>query len=139
MDLLANYVGHILISHGVKRRDLVGIYMDKSCEMFLAILGIHKAGGGYVPLDPAHPVGRIQTILELSGAKVVLTSKTFQTQLESQNLGESVVFLALDIHSLSPAIKPDVYVHHEDISHVLFTSGSTGTPKGKQTSNGYTG
>lgn len=122
-------MGHILVSHGVERGDLVGIYMDKSCEMFLAILGIHKAGGGYVPLDIEHPPERIKTIITTANIKIVLTCGGFQPHHYSQV--PYVKTLEINIGDLSPAAtKPDVCVTRDDISHVLFTSGSTGIPKG---------
>ncbi|KAF8574904.1 amino acid adenylation [Ramaria rubella] len=130
MDAFANDLSHMLISKGIARTDLVGIYMEKSCEMFIAILAIHKSGGGYVPLDPTHPAERIQTILSLAGVKVVLTGKKIRNQFDSLILERGTLSLAVDIHELRPAIKPDVHVGRGDISHVLFTSGSTGVPKG---------
>jgi non-ribosomal peptide synthetase component F len=76
MDSLANDLACTLIAHGVMVGDLVGIYMDKSCEMFISIFGIHKAGGGFVPLDPEHPPERIRTILNLACSR--LTSCHFR-------------------------------------------------------------
>ncbi|KAF8581317.1 amino acid adenylation [Ramaria rubella] len=130
MDMFANSLAHTLIANGVKRGDLVGIYMDKSCEMFVSILAIHKSGGGYIPLDPTHPAERIQTILSLAAVRVVLTSDELRKQFDSLILAGSPFSLAVNIHKLTLASKPNVLVDRDDICHVLFTSGSTGTPKG---------
>ncbi|KAF8574906.1 amino acid adenylation [Ramaria rubella] len=130
MDMFANNLAHTLLADGVQRGDLVGIYMEKSCEMFIAILAIHKSGGGYVPLDPTHPAERIQTILSLAGVKVALTSKKLRNEFGTLILGSGALSLVVDIHELTPTTKPDVHVGRDDISHVLFTSGSTGRPKG---------
>ncbi|KAF8587753.1 amino acid adenylation [Ramaria rubella] len=130
MDTFANNLAHSLIARRVKCGDLVGIYMGKACEMFISILAIHKSGGGYIPLDPAHPAERIQTILSLVDVKIVLTSKELQNRFNSFVPARSVFSLAVDMRDLVHANKPDVRAGRDDISHVLFTSGSTGTPKG---------
>lgn len=133
MDAFANNLAHNLIALGIKRGDLVGIYMGKSCEMFISIIAIHKAGGGYVPLDPTHPAERIRTILGLADSKLVLTSKEFQPQVDAYVADTGVCSLVVDVRDLLPAGKPDIAVGRDDVCHVLFTSGSTGTPKGAQT------
>ncbi|KAF8580409.1 hypothetical protein K439DRAFT_1662792 [Ramaria rubella] len=136
MDMFANSLAHTLIANGVKRGDLVGIYMDKSCEMFMSILAIHKSGGGYIPLDPTHPAERIQTILSFAAVRVVLTSDELCKQFDSLILTGGPFSLAVDIHKLTLASKPNAVVDRDDICHVLFTSGSTGTPKGGQPIHG---
>lgn len=104
--------------------------MDKCCEMFTGIIGIHKAAGAYVPLDPEHPPERLKTILRVANIRIVLTQKALQPRLESHNWDNDVLFLPVNIANLSAASKPNVRVNSDDISHVLFTSGSTGVPKG---------
>ncbi|KAF8584768.1 acetyl-CoA synthetase-like protein [Ramaria rubella] len=130
MDTFANNLAHTLIAHGVKRGDMVGIYIDKSCEMFISILAIHKSSGAYVPLDPAQHAERIQTILGLANVRIVLTSRELQKQFDSLVSANAATSLAVDVCELSPASKPDVTITRDDICHVLFTSGTTGTPKG---------
>jgi non-ribosomal peptide synthetase component F len=132
MDSLSNGLATRLISYGVKRGDLVGLYMEKSIEMFLSILATLKAGAGYVPLDPEHPAERVQAIIDLAETKIVLTNKELQNQFVSVIPGDRVFSLTVNLGDLSPDSKPDVgLVTRDDISHVLFTSGSTGTPKGR--------
>jgi non-ribosomal peptide synthetase component F len=131
MDYLANDLSCTLIISGVERGTLVALYMDKSIEMFLSILAIHKAGGGYVPLDPDHPVERTRTIVRLAQPVMVLTTQELHGQLGSALLGTGVRYKLVDFKELSPTIKPDIGpIDRDDICHVLFTSGSTGTPKG---------
>lgn len=134
MDSLSNGLALSILSAGVKRGQLVGIYMDKSVEMFISIIAIHKAGAAFVPLDPDHPPERIQTIIGLAESKIILVSIELQSQLDEVVLGYNVTPLLVDIHRLSPARELDVgHIGRDDISHVLFTSGSTGTPKGIET------
>jgi non-ribosomal peptide synthetase component F len=114
--------------------DLVGIYMDKSCEMIISIFAIHKAGGGFVPLDPEHPPERIRTILGLAESKIVLTSRDLQQQLDEAMVGTNIASFVVDVHELSLSRRPDVgLVTRSDKCYVIFTSGSTGTPKGTRT------
>jgi non-ribosomal peptide synthetase component F len=131
MNGLSNDLARMLISRGVTRGTLVAIYMDKSIEMFLSILAIHKAGGGYVPLDPEHPAERIQTIVRLAQTPIVLTTRELEKQLDSALVDSGIRSVLVDFTELSPATRPDVgLICRDDICHVLFTSGSTGTPKG---------
>jgi acyl-CoA synthetase (AMP-forming)/AMP-acid ligase II len=134
MDSLSNGLATQLIVHGVKRGDLVGIYMDKSIEMFLSILATLKAGAGYVPLDPECPAERVRTIIGCAETAIVLTSVELQNQFDNAVLGGHVVSLVVSVGKLSPAGKPDVGpIMRGDVCHVLFTSGSTGIPKGAVT------
>ena len=131
MDSLSNDLAHKLITKGVKCETLVALYMDKSIEMFLSILATHKAGGGYVPLDPEYPPQRIRTIVDLAQVTVVLTTRELHEQLLSVLVGTGIACTLVDFQQLTPAAKPDDgSAGRGDICHVLFTSGSTGIPKG---------
>lgn len=131
MDAYANGLARSLLSRGTQRGEVVGIYMEKSVEMFISILGIYKAGAVFVPLDPEHPAERIRTILDSAGTTSVLVNRSLQTQFDDAVLGCGVLSHVIDVSSLSPSSKPDVgHISRSDVSHILFTSGSTGTPKG---------
>ncbi|KAF8573142.1 amino acid adenylation, partial [Ramaria rubella] len=139
MDSLSNALARSLLNGGIERGTLVGLYMDKSIEMFLSILAVHKAGGGYVPLDPEHPPKRIQTIVGLARVTIVLATREFKGNLDSALVHTGTRAVFVDFRELSPATKPDVGpIGRDDISHVLFTSGSTGTPKGVVLTHGST-
>ncbi|KAF8580664.1 amino acid adenylation, partial [Ramaria rubella] len=139
MDSLSNALARSLINDGIERGTLVGMYMDKSIEMFLSILAVHKAGGGYVPLDPEHPPERIQMIIGFAQAPMVLTTRELKENLDSVLVNTGVPAVLVDFRELSPAAKPDVGpIGRDDISHVLFTSGTTGTPKGVVLTHGST-
>ncbi len=107
-DRLASY----LVANGVKPNDFVGIQMDRCKEFIVAIIGIHKTGAAYLPLDPEYPQSRIDYMLEDSGAKVVVDSAAFEA---SQEAG------GLFCESLATP---------ESLAYIIYTSGSTGKPKG---------
>jgi non-ribosomal peptide synthetase component F len=73
LDQRANHMAASLQARGIGVGSLVAIYLEKSCGLFAAILGVLKAGAGYVPLDPAFPVGRVQSILEDANITTVIS------------------------------------------------------------------
>ncbi|KAF8588953.1 acetyl-CoA synthetase-like protein [Ramaria rubella] len=130
MDGLANDLVLKLVDSGAQRGRLIVLYMDKSIES-LSILAMHKAGGGYVPLDIDHPTEHIQTIIRLAQTTTVLTTTEHHSQRASTILDATVEAVSNDIRDLSLGAKLDVgRVGRDDVCHILFTSGSTGTLKG---------
>jgi len=92
LDRRANGLAHRLIELGVAREEPVALFMERSFEAVVGFLGVLKAGGSFVPIDPAVPEERVAFILEDSAAGVVLT----QTHLEEKLSGRGVTVLALD-------------------------------------------
>lgn len=111
---------------------LIALYVDRSVEMIIAILAILKAGGVYVPIDPAYPPERIKYIVEHSQAAMMLTQTTID--LQDIPISQEKIVLIDDATVLSSTD----HVHHniscqvspKDAAYVLYTSGSTGNPKG---------
>lgn len=130
MDSLSDDLACKLIDSGVKRGFLVALFMDKSIEMFLSILAVHKVGGGYVPLDPEFPAEHIKTILSLAQIEMVLTTNKMQDHIHFMLEEFPVSLKTVDYQALSTGIRPNISIKQSDISHVLFTSDSTGVPKG---------
>jgi amino acid adenylation domain-containing protein len=124
-DRLASW----LLRNGAGQGSLVGVYMDRSLEMLVAILGTMKAGAAYVPLDPAFPPARNAQIVEETKVPVMLTlTRHLETLPESKAQA-----LALDEAAATLAAEPIVNLPEigpEDRAYVIFTSGSTGRPKG---------
>ncbi|MGC1781701.1 MAG: amino acid adenylation domain-containing protein [Acidobacteriaceae bacterium] len=118
-----------LIRHGAGSGTLVGIYMDRSLEMLVAMLGVMKAGAAYVPLDPMFPVSRIEQILAETDVPVMLTLSRHLDALPNSN----AVVIALDAESAALAKEPGMSLPEiaaDSRAYVIFTSGSTGRPKG---------
>ncbi|MGH3382605.1 MAG: non-ribosomal peptide synthetase, partial [Actinoallomurus sp.] len=111
LDRRANRLAHHLAGLGVGPESVVGVRLDRSVELVVALLGIHKAGGAYLPLDPDHPAERIHYMRADAGARVLITPETFAD-------------LPGPDHDLGVVVLP------EHPAYVIYTSGSTGRPKG---------
>ncbi len=142
----ANALAHILQEQGVKRRDRVGIYLNKSLESAVAIYGIMKAGAAYVPLDPLAPVSRLAFVLQDCQIRHLISEDSKRTNLralvEDDVALDSVVGLSdqdnlpfrgiawADVEALPGEWPPQVTMMEHDLAYIMYTSGSTGTPKG---------
>ncbi|HEX9061552.1 MAG TPA: amino acid adenylation domain-containing protein [Clostridia bacterium] len=124
----ANQLARVLKEKGVETESIVAIMMERSVEMIIAIMGIQKAGGAYLPIDPYYPKDRIDYILKDSGTGILLTHKGFincgiPDDIEKIDLDDESVFFGDDTDL-------DEKASSRNISYVIYTSGSTGKPKG---------
>ncbi|MGH1365045.1 MAG: amino acid adenylation domain-containing protein [Calditrichia bacterium] len=124
----ADRVAAVLRSNDVSAGDYVGIWMERSPQMVVAILAILRVGAAYVPLDPVYPEKRLHFILEDTASKIVLTESRFKQQLEKKSL---IIICEDDLPEekhLSTSL-PKNYNSANPV-YIIHTSGSTGTPKG---------
>ncbi|WP_392667055.1 amino acid adenylation domain-containing protein [Streptomyces sp. LN785] len=130
LDRRSNRVAHLLRSLGVGPDVLVGLGVERSPELLVGILGILKAGGCYVPLDPAYPAERLQYMAEDSGLGIMLTDGAAAARWTS--FAGRVVDLSRDAAEIAgwPDSPPGPCTAPEDLAYVIYTSGSTGRPKG---------
>lgn len=129
LDERANQLAHYLQAFGASPDSKVGLFVERSVEMIVGLLGILKSGACYVPLDPSHPKSRIDSILGEANSPIVVTQKSL-----ANGLTTSARLLLLDsdwarIES-QPNSKPTEQASPNHLAYVLFTSGSTGKPKG---------
>ncbi len=124
----ANRIAHLLAGQGVKPGDLVGLAVERGISMLASMLGILKAGAGYIPLDPAFPQARLQHMLDDGRPSAVLTTQALVDALPLQ--GQRVVLLDAAVLAAQPDMRPNLAGDPEAIAYVIYTSGSTGTPKG---------
>ena len=129
LNAQANRLAHALIDRGVKPDDRVALGMERSLAMVIGILGILKAGAGYVPLDPSYPAERLAYLLEDSAPALLLT----QASLQGQWPGNVPVLHVDDpsVHATQPTHNPQVDgLTARHLAYVIYTSGTTGQPKG---------
>ena len=130
LNARANQVAHHLRRHGVGPEVMVAICVERSLETVVGILGILKAGGVYVPLDPAYPASRLSFILEDTAAPVLLTQAKLRDRLPAYS--RRTISLDLDWPQISREEEEnlDVGLTSTNLAYVIYTSGSTGWPKG---------
>ncbi|HEX8772589.1 MAG TPA: amino acid adenylation domain-containing protein [Pyrinomonadaceae bacterium] len=127
----ANQVAQYLRRLGVGPQRLVGVCMERSIEMLVGLLGILKAGGGYVPLDPAYPRERLSFMMEDARLFALLTQAQFIERLPAH---ERVVCLDINWSAIAKESRenPSKEITADNSAYVIYTSGSTGKPKGVQ-------
>jgi amino acid adenylation domain-containing protein len=128
----ANRLAHRLRALGVGPETRVGIALERSAELVIAILAVLKAGGGYVPVDPAYPADRIAFVLEDSGAPVLVTTAGLVSRLPA--FAGAALCIDRDAKAIraESADDPRVASPPDSLAYVIYTSGSTGRPKGVQ-------
>ena len=127
LNCKANQLAHRLIKCGVQPDTPVAVCMERSFEMVVALLGVLKAGGAYLPLDPTHPPERMAFMLSESSAPVLLTQERF-AYLPAQQA--RVICLDVDALADEPTVNPAVALEGSNLAYIIYTSGSTGQPKG---------
>jgi amino acid adenylation domain-containing protein len=128
VNQLANY----LRKQGVKPELLVGIYIDRSIESAIAILGVLQAGGAYIPIDPAYPQARLETILAETKLQLILTQQHLAANLTTTG----VDLFVLDTQWHQVATESEHLIAADttpaNLAYIMYTSGSTGKPQGVQ-------
>uniref|UniRef100_UPI003CF78058 amino acid adenylation domain-containing protein n=1 Tax=Pseudomonas sp. TWR2-1-1 TaxID=2804610 RepID=UPI003CF78058 len=128
LDARANQLAHWLQAQGVGPDVPVAVCAERSVELVVALLGVIKAGGAYLPLDPDHPRERLQGMLADSGSPLLLTQAHL---LDSWSGAACVPPYALENLPLATQLQtaPQVNIGPENLVYCLYTSGSTGKPK----------
>ncbi|PDX91100.1 non-ribosomal peptide synthetase [Bacillus thuringiensis] len=126
----ANQLARYLTNLGVGPEVMVGIAMERSIDLIVGILGVLKAGGAYIPLDPHAPAGRIQYMLEDSNVPIVLTQKNLVNNV--QNDLTKIVCLDTNWQEIREMEDTNLIsdITEDNLAYVIYTSGSTGNPKG---------
>ncbi len=120
-------------SQGIKADTLIGLYLDRSLDMVISILGVLKAGGAYVPISPEYPQLRVRFMLDDTQTSLVITQQHYKPQLNnwSAKLDITPTLLAIDdVSDDNPIVNLEPISTSKDLAYVIYTSGTTGTPKG---------
>jgi amino acid adenylation domain-containing protein len=129
LDLRANRLAWRLRSAGIGSGDFVGVFMDRSVELVVALLAILKSGAAYVPFDPSYPHARLEFLVRDAGARLVFTHEPLFTRAAAAF--ERIWLVDLDeLASGSAAERLPDSATGDSPAYMLYTSGSTGTPKG---------
>ena len=126
----ANQLAHYLRNHGAGPDELIGVCLDRSVDLLVALLAIIKAGAAYMPIDPLLPAERVQYLFQDSAVRVLLTERSFSQQVS--DFDGSMIFLEDEGWRNGPGENLDVAVGPTSLAYLIYTSGSTGKPKGVQ-------
>ncbi|MFM9276574.1 non-ribosomal peptide synthetase family protein [Paenibacillus jiagnxiensis] len=131
----ANRMARLLLEGGLSKGEFVTIFMERSLELIVSLLGILKAGGVYVPVDPEHPEDRNRYILSDTGSSFILTKNEYKEQAsllcaEVETVKEIIPMDSGMTDAYEGAGNVDIEVRPDDLAYIIYTSGSTGRPKG---------
>lgn len=143
-DPKTNQIAHFLLDNGLRKGDRVGVFLNRNVKSALAVHGILKAGGVFVPIDTDAPTERIQFILDDCKIRHIISEQGLANTLEAalHSISTELVILGIDLphtsHSFFPwdslnhfqVQLPDVKILSSDLAYVMYTSGTTGFPKG---------
>ncbi|MBA3454492.1 MAG: AMP-binding protein, partial [Deltaproteobacteria bacterium] len=129
LDARANRLAHHLVAQGASADEPIGVLLERSCDLVVALLAVWKAGAAYLPLDPHHPRDRLRQILEDSRARLIVTESRL-AELVPAGTTEVAIDRDRDAISIRPATRPAARIAAEQLAYVIYTSGSTGRPKG---------
>jgi len=132
LERRANQLAHYLRGLGVRPGERIGLCVERSVSMMVALLGILKAGASYIPLDPAYPTARLAQMIDDSQAPVLVTQEKLCATISAGNA--RVVCLDSESRKISreSSERPRGETSGDDLAYMIYTSGSTGTPKGVQ-------
>ncbi len=125
----ANQLAHAVRAQGIGAEALVALYVERSLDMVVGVLGILKAGAAYLPIDPAYPTERIDFMISDSGVALILTDRAMQERLPAAKALVLCIDNAMAL-SAQPDTNPASGTRPEGLAYVIYTSGSTGKPKG---------
>jgi amino acid adenylation domain-containing protein len=133
LDRQASLLAGHLRRLGAGPNQIVAVFVDRSPEMLVALLGTLKAGAAYLPLDPAYPAERIRFMLEDAAAPVIITSRALEGDLPP-HAARTVLLDGGDWRTVAAPATIDATTSAgagpDDLAYVIYTSGSTGRPKG---------
>ncbi|KAK3360613.1 polyketide synthase [Lasiosphaeria hispida] len=141
VNSFANRFARVLVQRGVGNGDLVGVAMDRSVNLVVALLAVWKTGAAYVPIEPAFPAERINQMIDDACLKLLITEANIPAASAFREGSVSCLGIDEVLHMINSDSSPDgsnvgAAVQSNDLAYVMYTSGSTGRPKGVEVSHG---
>ncbi len=130
LEALANRLANHLIAQGARPGTRVGIYLQRSVEMYVAILGVVKTGAAYVPIDPAAPADRVQYFGQDASLLALLTTSDKAAVAREAGVPLLQLDTEREVIAERSAHRPAVDRSGDPVAYIIYTSGSTGRPKG---------
>ena len=130
LDRRTNQLANFLQKSGVTPCATVGVCLERSLDLVVALISVLKTGGVYLPLDPVYPQDRLAFMLEDSRAQLLLTNTAMMTSLQRKGMTILCVDELVDEIAQQSENSLDIYVGPDSPAYIIYTSGSTGVPKG---------
>lgn len=124
-----NRLSHYLLEQGVGLESRVGILLERSVDMVIAMLAVLKSGAAYVPFDPAYPKQRLDFMWQHSDCTLLFSHQIFADHISASGQDKTVYLDNFDTHLYSND-EPLVNIQPDNLAYIIYTSGSTGQPKG---------
>ncbi len=128
----SNQIAHMLVANGLQKGDYVAIVMERCKETVVSLLGILKAGGVYVPIDPSYPKERCHYLLNDTGAPFILTKDDHTLLLNDllhSDFHTRTIFILNQMEETFSKHNINIDLAPADLAYIIYTSGSTGKPK----------
>jgi amino acid adenylation domain-containing protein len=124
----ANLLAKYIIENKVKKEEFIAIFLERSPEYIISMLGIMKAGAAYIPLDSTNPYERVRHILDDSSARFIITEKSTRQKLPNCNI--PIIDINKILESEETVGNPCLDINNRNLAYMIYTSGTTGKPKG---------
>jgi amino acid adenylation domain-containing protein/thioester reductase-like protein len=135
LDAAANRFAHALRDYGIGPESVVAVCLERGPDLLPALLGVWRACGAYLPLDPGDPPQRLTELLRDAGAAVLITDSTVADRLPDDGRLSLLVDEDRGLLDAQPSGNPGDCPELDSLAYLIYTSGSTGRPKGVQVSH----
>ena len=136
LNTRANQLAHHLSRLGVARETAVGVYLERSANMIVALLATLKAGGTYVPLNPEYPRHRLAMMIEDSAMPFLITQQALLDGVPETQACIVCVDRDAEVIAALPQNNPAIEIRGDEVAYIIYTSGSAGKPKGVRVAHG---
>lgn len=130
LENTTNQVAHFLLSKGITKGAVVGVYLDRTPALLYCMLGIMKAGAVYLPLDPHYPSERLHYIVQDAAPAFLFCHRHQAAEIDIQPDKTQILHWEDAALQHAPHHAPTVQLLASDTAYIIYTSGSTGRPKG---------